>query len=75
MTGTFARHRLEISALVWGIAFIAVGMVCLAAELDWLELSGPRLAGVTLLSIGIAGVCGMIAAGVRDHSGRRPTVE
>ena len=75
MTGTFARHRLDISALVWGITFVAVGLVCLAAELNWLELSGPRPAGVTLLSIGIAGVCGMIAAGVRSQTRQGPTVE
>jgi len=67
MTAPLERHRLDVSALVWGIAFLAVGGLALAAELDWIELSGRRVVGLSVLSVGLAGVVGMIAASLRSR--------
>ena len=65
MTATFERHPLDVRALVFGVAFLVVGLAALAQQLEWIDLAGRTWLGVVILAVGVSGAVGILATVVR----------
>jgi hypothetical protein len=50
------RHDLDLVALVFGAAFVVIGLAYASARWTWLDGDGGWLLGGFLIALGIAGV-------------------
>lgn len=70
MTATFSPHRLDVAALLFGIVFLLTGLGALAAEVDWIEISGRRAFGGAILAVGVAGAISALVKALHSRTGR-----
>ena len=61
-----SRHDLDPIALVFGAAFVALGLAYAIARASWLEVDRGWLLGAFLVALGIAGI---VSATTRRRSG------
>jgi len=65
-----APHRVDLVALFFGVAFLAVGAGAIADQLDWVNVTGRAWMGAFLVTIGAVVVIGLLAAMVRQPHGQ-----
>jgi hypothetical protein len=62
------RHDLDLVALVFGAAFVVIGLAYACARWSWIDGGGGWLLGAFLIALGVAGVVSATARyrSVRD---------
>jgi hypothetical protein len=71
--GPLSPHRTDLVAFVFGLAFLAIGLISLGNQLDWFGGDDGNFGGITLAVIGSIGVLAVLAAGLRRS--RAPQIE
>jgi hypothetical protein len=72
--GPLHPHRTDLVALVFGLAFLAIGMISLGHQLDWFGGDDADYGGIMLAVIGAIGVLAVLAAGLRRSKHTEPAV-
>ena len=78
--GPLSPHRTDLVALVFGLGFLAIGVIALSHQLDWFSTGDRDVGGIALAVIGAIGVLAVLAAGLRrsrptpESTGQSPTV-
>lgn len=65
--GPLTSHRVDLVALFFGVAFLAVGGGAIADQLGWINVTGRAWMGVFLVTIGAVVVVGLVAAALRQR--------
>ncbi len=63
--GPLSSHRTDLVAFVFGLGFLAIGLISLGNQLDWFGGDDTDFGGVVLAVIGGIGVLAVLAAGLR----------
>ncbi len=70
--GPVSPHRTDLVAFVFGLAFLAIGLISLGNQLDWFGGDDGDFGGITPAVIGAIGVLAVLAAGLRRSRAPQP---